>query len=61
VAIIEDALEIARIIDWAKKQEKGSPLTVCARSSPKLTPLSVKALAAASIAAILHALPVSAA
>ncbi|OHD78588.1 MAG: hypothetical protein A3J97_11545 [Spirochaetes bacterium RIFOXYC1_FULL_54_7] len=36
VAIIEDPAELTKIIEWAKKQEKEPPLTVCAVSPPEL-------------------------
>jgi len=35
VAIIEDPRELARIIDWAKQQERAQTVTVCARSPPE--------------------------
>jgi hypothetical protein len=35
VAIIEDVEELAKIIEWAKKQEQESLLSVCARSPPE--------------------------
>jgi hypothetical protein len=35
VAIIEDPVELAKIIEWAKKQEKEPLLSVCARSPPE--------------------------
>lgn len=34
VAIIEDPKELAKIIEWAKQQEREPPVTVCARSPP---------------------------
>lgn len=36
VAIIEDPAELAKIIEWAKKQEQKPLLSVCARSPPEL-------------------------
>jgi hypothetical protein len=36
VAIIEDPAELAKIIEWAKKQEQKPLLSVCARSPPGL-------------------------
>jgi hypothetical protein len=41
VAIIEDPKELTKIIDWAKQQERESPVTVCARSPPELALASV--------------------
>jgi hypothetical protein len=41
VAIIEDPKELAKIIDWAKKQERESLLPVCVRSPPEPALLSV--------------------
>ena len=35
VAIIEDSRGLARIIDWAKQQERNQTVTVCARSPPE--------------------------
>jgi hypothetical protein len=35
VAIIEDPAELAKIIEWAKKQEQEPLLSVCARSPPE--------------------------
>jgi hypothetical protein len=34
VAIIEDPKELAKIIEWAKQQEREPPVTVCSRSPP---------------------------
>ena len=36
VAIIEDPKELAKIINWAKQQEREQPVAVCARSPPEL-------------------------
>ena len=36
VAVIEDARELTKIIEWAKKQEKEPLLSVCARSPPEM-------------------------
>jgi len=36
VAIIEDPKELAKIITWAKQQEREQPVAVCARSPPEL-------------------------
>ena len=36
VAIIEDPAELAKIIEWAKKQEQKPLLSFCARSPPEL-------------------------
>jgi len=42
VAIIEDPAELAKIIEWAKKQEQKPLLSVCARSPPGLALVPVK-------------------
>ena len=36
VAIIEDPVELGKIIGWVMKQEKSPPVTVCARSPPEM-------------------------
>lgn len=36
VAVIEDPKGLGKIIEWAKQQERGLPVTVCARSPPEL-------------------------
>jgi hypothetical protein len=41
VAIIEDPKELAKIITWAKQQEREYPVAVCARSPPELALVSV--------------------
>ena len=41
VAIIEDPKELAKIINWAKQQEREQPVDVCARSPPELALASV--------------------
>jgi hypothetical protein len=41
VAIIEDPKELAKIITWAKQQEREHPVAVCARSPPELALVSV--------------------
>ena len=41
VAIIEDPKELAKIINWAKQQEREQPVAVCARSPPELALVSV--------------------
>ena len=41
VAVIEDTKELGKIIEWAKQQERGPPVTVCARSPPELALASV--------------------
>jgi len=40
VAVIEDPAELAKIIEWAKKQEQEPLLSVCARSPPELALVS---------------------
>jgi hypothetical protein len=41
VAIIEDLAELAKIVEWAKKQEQEPLLSVCARSPPELVMVPV--------------------
>ena len=41
VAIIEDPKELAKIINWAKQQEREQPVAVCARSPPELALVAV--------------------
>lgn len=41
VAIIEDTNELTKIIAWASQIERDQPVTVCARSPPKLELVSV--------------------
>ena len=41
VAIIEDPKELAKIINWAKQQNREPPVTVCARSPPVRALVSV--------------------
>jgi hypothetical protein len=35
VAIIEDPAELAKIIEWANKQEQEPLMSICARSPPE--------------------------
>lgn len=44
VAIIEDPQELAKIIEWAKKQEIAPLLSACARSPTVLALLTAKHL-----------------
>ncbi len=41
VAVIEAPKELEKIIEWARQQERGPKLTVCARSAPEPVLLSV--------------------
>ncbi len=41
VAIIEDPKELAKIINWAKQQQREQQVAVCARSPPELALVKV--------------------